>query len=568
MTFEQMPYERVDLQSLVQTYEELTRQMRQAASAQEAAQVLRRHQQVYEPAATMMGLSAIRHTIDTEDPFYTGEEEFYAENGPALGEKVSGLYRATLESPFRAELEQQFPPVFFQNAEIDVRTISPDVLGELEQENKLVMEYQKLQGGAQIEFQGKVLNLSELSVYKENPDRAVRQAAYAAEGRFYDQHQAEYDSIYDKLVKVRTQIARKLGFANFVELGYLRMTRNCYDAQDVKVFREEVVREIVPIVQKMKAEQAARLGVEDFRFYDDGLIRKEGNPKPQGSYEDTYRTGVEMYRQMAPLARDFIDRMDSMHLFDLIAKKGKMTGGYCSYLPAYQAPFIFANFNGTSHDVEVFTHEGGHALAAYVASQDPDLMMECQGPTLEACEVHSMSMEFLCWPWLKGFYSDQTDCAKAVHLASALFFLPYGCQVDEFQHIVYENPDLTPAERNARWMELERKYRPWMEYGDSPFYSRGGGWQRQIHIYTDPFYYIDYCLAQSVALQIFELIQEESWQAAWQKYLAYTRQAGTKTFLGLLEQAGLQNPMQQGALHQAAAAARKYLEANKEALGQ
>ena len=177
MTFEQMPYERVDLQSLVQTYEELTRQMRQAASAQEAAQVLRRHQQVYEPAATMMGLSAIRHTIDTEDPFYTGEEEFYAENGPALGEKVSGLYRATLESPFRAELEQQFPPVFFQNAEIDVRTISPDVLGELEQENKLVMEYQKLQGGAQIEFQGKVLNLSELSVYKENPDRAVRQAA-------------------------------------------------------------------------------------------------------------------------------------------------------------------------------------------------------------------------------------------------------------------------------------------------------------------------------------------------------------------------------------------------------
>lgn len=558
MTFEQMPYERVDLAALCAAYEELTRRMQAAKTAEEAAGLLDRHTETYLPASTMMSLSAIRHTIDTEDPFYMAEEEFYAENAPAFGEKVSGFYRATLESPFRKELEQRFPPVFFKNIEMDIRTISPAVLGELEQENKLVMEYQKLQGGAQIEFDGKTLNLSELGVYKENADREVRRAAYQAEAAFYTAHKKEFDEIYDKLVKVRTTIARKLGFKNYVELGYLRMVRNCYDARDVAVFRGEVEREIVPIVAGMKRRQAERLGIDDFKFYDDGITRKGGNPKPQGSYDQTYDTGVAMYRAMAPVTKQFIDRMDAMHLFDLIAKKGKMTGGYCSYLAAYKAPFIFANFNGTSHDVDVFTHEGGHALAAYIASDKAGLM-ECAMPTLEGCEVHSMSMEFLCWPWLDGFYGGQTACAKAVHLSSALFFLPYGCQVDEFQHIVYENPDLTPEERNAKWMELEHKYRPWMDYDNMPFYGDGAGWQRQIHIYTDPFYYIDYCLAQSVALEIFELIQEESWEAAWKKYMAYTEQGGTKTFLGLLEQAGLRNPMQQGALHKAAAAAGKYL---------
>lgn len=562
MTFEEMQYERVDLEALCAAYEGLTRQMKEAKTAEDAAAVLNRHTETYLPASTMMSLSAIRHTIDTEDPFYMEEEEFYAENGPAFGEKVSSFYRATLESPFRKELEARFPPVFFKNIEMDIKTISPEVLGELEQENKLVMEYQKLQGGAQIAFGGKTLNLSELGVYKENADRQVRRAAYQAEGQFYTAHKKEFDEIYDRLVKVRTAIAHKLGFKNYVELGYLRMIRNCYDAHDVAVFRGEVAREIVPIVAEMKRRQAARLGIDDFKFYDDGITRKGGNPKPQGSFEQTYEKGVAMYREMTPVTKQFIDRMDSMHLFDLIAKKGKMTGGYCSYLAAYKAPFIFANFNGTSHDVEVFTHEGGHALAAYIASDKAGLM-ECASPTLEGCEVHSMSMEFLCWPWLEGFYGDQTACAKAVHLSSALFFLPYGCQVDEFQHIVYENPELTPEERNAKWMELEHKYRPWMDYDNMPFYGDGAGWQRQIHIYTDPFYYIDYCLAQSVALEIFELMQEESWDAAWKKYIAYTEQGGTKTFLGLLKQAGLRNPMQQGALHEAAAAAGKYLAAHQ-----
>lgn len=565
MTFQEMPYERVDLAALCKVYEDLKTRMEGAKTAEEAAALLDEHTRTYEPASTMMSLSSIRHTIDTEDPFYTAEEEFYAQEGPAFGEKVTDFYRAVLASPFLEELRKEFPPVFFKNIQMDAKTISPAVLGELEEENKLVMDYQKLQGSAQIEFQGKVCNLSQLGVYKEDPQREVRKGAYTAEGNFYREHKAEYDRIYDELVKKRTAIAKKLGFQNFVELGYLRMGRNCYDKKDVAVFREEVVREIVPIVCEMKKEQQKRLGLPDFKFYDDPVVCQGGNPAPQGTFEDTYHTGIEMYRKMSPLTKDFIDKMDSMHLFDLIAKKGKMTGGYCSYLASYKAPFIFANFNGTSHDVEVFTHEGGHALAAFMAS-DKTRLMECAMPTLEGCEVHSMSMEFLCWPYLEGFYGKEADKARAIHLGGTLSFLPYGCQVDEFQHIVYENPDMTPEERNAQWAALDKKYRPWLDFESVPFYADGAAWQRQIHIYTDPFYYIDYCLAQSVALQIFRLMEEKGWQAAFDQYLAYTRQGGNDTFLGLLQKAGLENPMEKGSLKNVAQEAREYLTAHQKDL--
>lgn len=562
MIFEQMPYQRPDLQSVLKVYDELIEKLKTNPPVEEAEKIIDRHTQTYLPVNQMVSLSAIRHSINTEDAFYTAEEEFYAQQGPVLGEKIAQMYGLLLKLDCLPQLKKIFPEVFFTNAEIETKTISPAVLGELEEENMLVMEYQKLQGGAQIRFDGKVLNLSQLGVYKENADRAVRRAAYEAEGGFYRQHQREYDEIYDKLVKVRTKIAQKLGFENFVELGYLRMTRNCYRAQQVKVFRKEVETNIVPIVAEMKKRQAARIGVTDFKLYDDGVIRKGGNPAPRGSFDDTYRAGVEMYRAMTPLTKEFIDKMDSMHLFDLEPKKGKMTGGYCSYLPAYEAPFIFANFNGTSHDVEVFTHEGGHALAAFMASKTVRLL-ECAMPTLEGCEVHSMSMEFLCWPWLENFYGKEADAARAAHLTGALYFLPYGCMVDEFQHIVYENPALTPAQRNEKWLELEKRYRPWTDFDALPFYSEGAGWQRQIHIYTDPFYYIDYCLAQSVALQVFEILQEQDWQAAWEIYQRYTRQGGSDTFLGLLEKAGFVNPMSQGALQKVAAAAGNYLKAHQ-----
>ncbi len=395
--------------------------------------------------------------------------------------------------------------------------------------------------------------------FKTSADRATRREAYAAEGEAYRARGAEYDALFDKMVDVRTRIGCALGYESFTPLGYLRMTRNCYGPEQVSNFRRQVKEKVVPLVAELKKAQAARLGLEHISYYDDTINTKEGNPKPILEDEALYRAGVQMYRDLSPDTASFIERMDELDAFDLYSRENKMSGGYCTVIPDCRTPFIFANFNGTAGDVEVFTHEGGHAFAASVMLRDEE-MLGLSEPTFESCEVHSMSMEFLCWPYLERFYGENAEKARLIHLIGALEFLPYGCMVDEFQHIVYDHPELTPAQRHEKWAELEKEYRPYLDFENLPFWSEGRTWQRQLHIYTNPFYYIDYCLAQTVALEIFGIMASEGWQAAWERYLAYTLQGGSRTFVGLVEHAGLRVPFEDGALDGSVEAARVFID--------
>lgn len=171
-----------------------------------------------------------------------------------------------------------------------------------------------------------------------------------------------------------------------------------------------------------------------------------------------------------------------------------------------------------------------------------------------------MSMEFFAWPWSEGFFGKDTRKFHYSHLASALTFIPYGTMVDHFQHVVYEQPELTPAQRHGVWKELLGVYMPWVRLdGEIPFYSEGEGWQRQHHIYSSPFYYIDYCLAQTVSLQFWAKLQEDL-PSAWECYMAYTRQGGSRTFTGLLKNAGLESPFEESCLRGVCQAARRWLE--------
>ena len=166
---------------------------------------------------------------------------------------------------------------------------------------------------------------------------------------------------------------------------------------------------------------------------------------------------------------------------------------------------------------------------------------------MESAEIHSMSMEFLTAPWHHLFFKEDTDKYELLHAEDSFIFLPYGCMVDEFQHIMYQQPDLTPDERNAVWLELEKKYRPWNKFGDLPFYGRGAGWQRQLHIFECPFYYIDYCLATAIALQFFVASLKDH-KDAWQRYMKLTNLAGMATYTELAESAGMKAPFTKGSL--------------------
>lgn len=557
MKFTQMPYTRPDYKAVIKAQKEIAKNIKDATSFSEIEKNMTKYAGIKIDYDTQSTLAFIRNSVDTRDQQYKEEVNISAEMSPEVGESAVEIYRALLGSPFKNQIEEKYGSVFLINAEMQDKLMKPEVLPLLTEEAKLCIEYDELRGKAQIEFDGKTLNLSQLGVYKESRERAVRRAVFEAEAGYYTENKEKYESIFSALVDVRTRIAKVLGYTSYTPVGYLGMARNCYDEKDVKTFRDQVKSTLVPLVEKLKAEQAARLGVDKLCIYDDTVLFTEGNAKPVGSEEDTFNAGVDMYRKMNADTRKFIDKMVDSECFDLTAKHGKTAGGYCTALPKYDVPFIFANFNGTAGDVEVFTHEGGHAYAAYLASGIE--LPENQSPSMESCEVHSMSMEFLCWKYLDMFYGENTDRAKQAHLLKSLFFIPYGCMVDEFQHHVYDNPSMSAGERNELWARLESEYRPYISMDDLPFYGEGALWQRQMHIYTSPFYYIDYCLAQTIALQIFEIMQLQSWDAAYSHYMNFAKWGGQDTFVGLLKKGGLKSPFEPHSLDGTIKAVENYM---------
>ena len=544
MKFPEMPYRRPDYPAAFQTIDGLTRRLEQAASAAEQLAGYRELEKLAASLSTQATLCSIRNSIDTRDAFYEAEQAYHDEQAPMLEEHLQNFSRAFVASSFRRELEAELGSLLFRNMELELRSFSPEIIPLMQEENRLTTEYQKLYASARVPFDGKELTIAQLGPYKESTDRNLRKAALEAEGRFFDRHRESFDKLFDQLVKNRTEQAAKLGFPSFVELGALRRGRNCYTPEDVAAFRDHVVRDLVPLTVKIKERQAKRIGVADFKFYDNALKFRAGSATPQGTPEEIMAAGKKMYTELSPETAGFIRQMFDMELFDVLAKDGKAPGGYCTELDDYRCCFIFSNFNGTSGDVDVLTHEAGHAFADYIAMREIETAaLRC--PSMEGAETHSMSMEFLTAPWHHLFFGEQTKKYELSHAEDALVFIPYGCLVDHFQEEVYAHPEMTPEERNALWAKLERRYRPYLDFDGLPFYARGAGWQRQLHIYLYPFYYIDYSLAQVMSLQFFSLSLKDR-DAAWKKYMDFLRLGGTKTFIDLAHAVGLLSPLDEG----------------------
>lgn len=558
MKFSEMPYSRPDMEALAAATTQTLEAMKAAPNAAGQIAAYDAYEKKMQTAGTMQQIAYIRHTINTKDELYNAENDYMDEIGPKLQELTHRVNTALLESPYRAELERHYGALMFKNLEIAARSFSPAIVELMQEENKLVSEYQNLYASATVEFDGKTMPLPLLGPYKQDPDRAVRKAAYEADAKFFDSHREELDTLYDKLVKVRDAQAKKMGLPNYIPLGYDRMGRNCYTAKDVAAFRDQIAEDMVPIVAKVKEAQRRRIGVEKLAFYDEPISFADGNAVPEGTPDEILAAGKKMYQELSPETAEFIDFMFENELFDVLSRDGKAPGGYCTEIADYKSPFIFSNFNATAGDVDVLTHEAGHAFEAYRAFKQ-ELPSLLHSPTIEACECHSMSMEFLTAPWHHLFFGKQTDKYELGHCEDALVFIPYGCMVDEFQHKVYENPWMTPEQRNELWLSLEKKYRPWIDFDNLPFYSRGGGWQRQLHIYEVPLYYIDYCMAQTVAFQFWNL-SRENYAEAWKRYMTFVDKAGTATFAELVESAGLKVPYHAGCIKEIGESISRWLE--------
>ena len=559
MKFSEMPYERPDLEQLKAKQTELTEKLKNAKSYQEAKAVFLEQEKESKHIQTLATLASVRHSIDTRDEFYNGEETFWNAAFPELEEYTQQWQLTMLNSPFKADFSAEYGDLMFKNTEIALKAFSPEIIPELQQENDLTQEYEKLLASAKIPFEGGVYTISQMTPFKTDPDDARRLAAWKAEGQWYKDNQGKLDELYDKLVKLRDSMGKKLGYEGYTTLGYYRMNRNCYDKNDVEKFRQAVQKYLVPVADKVYREQAKRLGKEyPMSFADNALEFRSGNPRPVGTPDEILAQGKKFYDELSPETSIFFNTMLDNEMLDVLSTEGKQGGGYCTGIPDYEIPFIFANFNGTQGDVEVVTHEAGHAFAEWTNRKR--IPMDYIWPTMEACEVHSMSMEFMAWPWAEGFFGEDTRKFRYSHLSSALTFIPYGTMVDHFQHEVYAHPEYTPAERHAVWKKLLGIYMPWVKLdGDIPFYSEGEGWQRQHHIYSSPFYYIDYCLAQTVALQFWALLQKDR-KEAWKKYMAYTEQGGSRVFTELLKNAELESPFEESCLRGVCESAAKWLD--------
>ncbi|WP_282920476.1 M3 family oligoendopeptidase [Ignavigranum ruoffiae] len=557
MKFSEFPYRRPDLEAVKADFDQHIEQIKQADQAKDIKNAIKNIQDLQTMIETQATLASIRNSIDTRDAFYEEEMAFWDEHLPIIQEWVTSYYQAVLDLENLEDYAELFPATLVKMAKNSIRVFDPKIIPLLQQENKLTTEYDKLIASAAIEYKGQTYNIPGLGKFMQSTDRQERQTVNELLAQFFADHEEDFDRIYDELVKVRNQMALDLGFKDFTEMGYARMNRLDYNRSDVEVYRQEVLKYVVPVAQAYYQRQQERLGLNELKYYDLPIEFEDGNATPEGTPEEILDAAIKMYSELSPETSEFIDFMVKHRLMDLVTKPGKRAGGYCTYMPDFNSPFIFSNFNGTSGDVDVLTHEAGHAFQVYESRwiSAPEIVF----PTYESCEIHSMSMEFFAWPWMELFFGDQTDKYKYAHLGGAITFLPYGVLVDHFQHEVYEHPQWTPAERKQRWRELEQMYLPWKDYDGNDFFVRGGFWFKQGHIFSSPFYYIDYTLAQMCALQFWQRNHVEEDASAWSDYLELCQVGGTKSFLELVALGHLKSPFETDSLKHLAADVDQYL---------
>lgn len=545
MKFKDMPYQRVDFDQVEKEMTALMEEFDAAKSGEEQFEVHKRYYELTDRVSTLYTISHIRYDIDTSDKFYEKEHEYYDEKMPVYRNLALAYEKKLYHSPYREYLVSKIGPVAFKNMEVAQKAMDEKLIPLMQEENALTMEYNKLIASAKINFDGKELNLSLLRPYLVNQDRNVRAAAWKEYSAYFEANADKLDELYDKLVKNRTAQAREMGYENYVELGYYRMGRNCYGQKEVEAYREQVKKDFVPFAEELHERRRKRLGLDKLSYIDDAVYFKEGNPAPVGTPDEILAAGQKMYSELSPETKEFYDFMMENELFDVLGRKTKKAGGYMTYMPIYHSPFVFANFNGTSGDVDVITHECGHAFQGFLSGKDP--IREHSDIGMETAEIHSMSMEFFTQGWMQMFFGDRAQDYIEMHLEDSAAFIPYGCMVDEFQHIVYSNPDMAPAERHAAWLKLEKEYRPHQDYGDDKFFGKGGIWQRQQHIYNSPFYYVDYCLAQTCALQ-YKVKMDDNYKAAWESYLKLCKLSASDFFTNMIKEVGLDSPFEPGCL--------------------
>lgn len=545
MKFKDLDYKRPDFDKLIEEINDLLDKLESAKDQEVFFDTYKKVEEKFNQYGELFQIAYIRNTINTEDEFYDKEMEAFYEAGPRIDEVEHRLQGIRLASPYRRAFEEEFGKMITARDQLKSDVFNPSIMEDRVKEAKLVNEYNKLTGGARIEFRGEIKNISGMTALTQDKDRNTRKEAFEALNGWFADNLEALDRIYDDLIKVRTQIANKLGYKTYTPIAYKLMERVDWNIEDARAYRKQILDVVVPFTQKLYEEQRQRIGLYEFKYYDVPLNFLSGNPKPIGDEEVLVESASKMYHELSPETDEFFKAMVDKDMMDLTTKHGKAPGGYMTYLPLSKMPYIFSNFNGTSGDVDVLTHEAGHAFQGYLTRNV--YPSDNNNITSEIAETHSMSMEFFTHPWMENFFGPDTEKYYYHHVTDALKFLPYGASIDEFQEEIYENPDMTPAERRAKYREIEKKYLPHLDYDGNEYLESGGRWQRQLHVYNYPFYYLDYTIAQINAFQYF-VWDRQNHQEAWESYLKLCNISGKLATKEAIKEVGLESPFEEGTI--------------------
>lgn len=466
----------------------------------------------------------------------------YVENiEPKLKPIYFELQKKYLQSPHRSNLTDQRYEMLNRKWQADVEIFRPENVPLETEVTKLVTEYDKTCGAMLVEFRGKSLTMQQLARFQEETDRTTRFEAFDAGVKRRMQDKEKIEGIFDKLLPLRQSIARNAGFDNFRSYMWKALKRFDYTPQDCHQFADAIEKSIVPLVRDLDKQRQADLGIASLKPWDLGVDPK-GRP-PLRPFAETDIDGFvtrtkKIFERMSPQLADDFETLRTNKNLDLESRKGKQPGGYQCNLDESGQPFIFMNAAGLQRDVETLLHEGGHAFHFLAASANEPLTFLRQAP-MEFCEVASMSMEALAADHYDIFYDNPDECARAkrAYLEGVIRFFPWMAIIDQFQHWIYTHPDHTPDERTAQWLAISDRFgsiTDWSGYEQ----VKASNWQRQLHLFHVPFYYVEYGIAQIGALQLWMKSKEDPHKAL-SNYRAALKLGGTRPLPTLFATAGL-----------------------------
>ena len=480
----------------------------------------------------------VEMTCDTENNEIKQAYLDFVENvQPELSKIGDLLNRKLAESPFADELDSEEYNVLLRDTRMDLALFREENIPIYTELTKLGQRYNEICGAMTVEFDGEERTMQQMGKYLQVSDRETRENAYRTVGERRFQESDKIDDIYEEMIALRQQVAQNAGYDNFRDYIFDAKHRFDYSPDDCKAFHDAVEAICVPLKRDVDDERRQNLNLESLRMWDMGHDVHGREPlKPFTKVEEMVAGTSRMFHRLSPELGVFFDSLRDGTSLDLDSRKGKAPGGYQVQRDHSRKPFIFMNATGLQRDLETMVHEAGHAFHSIYADDLP--LIDYRNAPLEFCEVAAMSMELLTHDFLDEFYSEE-DAQRAVreHLEGIVSILAWIATIDAFQHWVYTNPNHSRAERHAKWLELGDRYGSVLDWSGFEDW-RNVGWQRQLHLFSYPFYYIEYGIAQLGALQMW-LQYKESPEMALSNYAKSMRLGGSRPLPNLFEAGGM-----------------------------